>query len=189
LGSVTRTVKPSCQLSHTRRFFLGLRNSCVGDKGVQDRFKFMLQAGMEHRVGAAPYSLHSNSSRGRMEQAHEFGCALPQKLVKLADKFALRLSVTSGVGYLLKQTGLIYFPHQDAHLLTFSVCTFDQIISLGIGVGDLNHFITLALAFDPADRTPTANPLLLKASLLENLPAGVGVHLRQPIRSTAQSSL
>jgi hypothetical protein len=44
---------------------------------------------MENRVGAATHSFYPNLSCGRMEQAHEFGRAVPQVLMGLARRLAL----------------------------------------------------------------------------------------------------
>src|SRR5215213_8784653 len=60
---------------------------------------------------------------------------------------------------------------------------------LGIRVDDLNHLTTFALTFDLAGLRPSAPPLPVKAGLFEDLPDGVGTHLRQPISSPTQSSL
>jgi len=82
---------------------------------------------MEHRVSATPYPLRPNLACGRMEQAHEFGRAIPQVLVRLAYWLALWFPARAWIGYGLQWTGLVEPPHRDAHLLAFSVSAFDQI--------------------------------------------------------------
>jgi hypothetical protein len=37
--------------------------------------QLLLQSGVKHRIATTPHPLHSNPSRGRVEQAHERGRA------------------------------------------------------------------------------------------------------------------
>src|SRR5215211_3435814 len=57
---------------------------------------------------------------------------------------------------------------------------------IGVGIGDLDHLTTFALAFDPARLAPASGPLPLKTGLFEDLSDGVGAHRRQPVRSLTQ---
>src|SRR5215207_5005631 len=61
-----------------------------------------------------------------------------------------------------------------------------KIWAIGVGIGDLNHLTTFALAFDPARLAPASGPLPLKTGLFEDLSDGVGAHRRQPVRSLTQ---
>src|SRR5215217_5803318 len=62
-----------------------------------------------------------------MEQAHEFGRAVPQVLVRLACWLALHLPAGSGIGHGLKRSRLIEAPHRQTQLLALPVSAFDQV--------------------------------------------------------------
>lgn len=86
---------------------------CWLRQGGQDGLQFVLEPGVQNRVGRLADSLDAEAPRGRVEQGQLFGCPSPGVLVGISHRRAIGMPVRARVGDGLEGSGFVLSPHRQ----------------------------------------------------------------------------
>ena len=104
----------------------GLGSGARWRQGGKDGGQFLLQPGMQDRVGRSLHRQRPDLARGGSEQGQQLGSASSDVLVGLTRRLALRLPGATGLWNSLVGPGFIFTPHRQAQGFAQTVGLFDQ---------------------------------------------------------------
>lgn len=99
--------------------------SRVGQRRKQRR-QFLLEPGMQDRVGTGRDALDAHHSSGRAEQRQAFGRPVAQVFVRLVDRVLLRFPCRAGIRDRLKRARLVLADEGDSLCLGFAIRLLNQ---------------------------------------------------------------
>lgn len=92
----------------------------------QHRPQFVLEPGMEYRVGRARHPFDPHLPIGGMEQGQHLCRSIALILVRLAHRLALRCPTLPGIGHCLKGTSFILAPNCQSAAFSLCIRSLDQ---------------------------------------------------------------